>query len=156
MRLAVALAVCLPALACAQPTSTDSLSARWIDLGLHPLTFGQDADGYPDSLSVVGVIEEASPADAFCGVMFFSGTVTVRLDDASSFPRSHARVVVPCLGPGEYVGRHIRLRAVKLRADREAENGDAYGSVWNRLEPNGSPFYGAATDEDWPTYISPD
>ncbi|HIE62279.1 MAG TPA: hypothetical protein EYQ02_11780 [Microbacterium sp.] len=139
-------------MAIAQPTPIDSLSAQWIDLGLHPVRLGQSGDGYPSSLRVVGTIEQASPADAHCGVMFFSGTVAVRLDDPTSFPGDLVRVVVPCLGPGEYTGRRIRLNVVKL--DEGREYGEAYGSVWNRLTSSESPFYGAATEEDWPAYIS--
>ena len=109
-----------------------------------PIVYGHRDDGYPDSLVVVGVVEDAYPVNAYCSGIIgpWSGTVAVRLDDSINFRHPVVYVALECLaGPGAeelVLGRRIEVVAHKLYDDTEG-----FGMIWNRFEMGEQPLYGA-------------
>lgn len=116
-----------------------------------PVVFGRTGDGYPDSLVVKGIVEDAYPASFCSGILPTSGTIAVRLDGLINVDRPMIYVALRCFaGPDAeewVVGRRIEVLAYKLYEDT-----DGFGIIWNGFELGSQPLYGA--DSDWQDHVA--
>jgi len=113
-----------------------------------PVVFGTTNDGLPETMKVRGRISEISFSRA-CGVVFWSGTLKLKLlDKIPGYPHENLYVVINCLedsqNEAKYLNKVVEMNVTKLlpRSGLYRE-GDAcyYEFIDNTINSKGVPFY---------------
>jgi hypothetical protein len=121
-----------------------------------PVVFGKKDDGYPEKLKVRGVITELSFAQAYCGVIAWSGTIKVKLlDKIEGYPYENVFIVVPCfLDPNnenKYLKKMVQVDVFKLYDDYnqyKKKKPCYFEIITNTLNSNNIPFYCSRTGQE--------
>ena len=126
-----------------------------------PVVFGRKDDGFPETMTVTGVIKDLTFIKAGCGGVAWAGTLRLELKEkVSNSPPKDVFVVVGCFPDFEkfgsnrksYLNKPVRLTVSKLYPDLRfssiiAAGRDvlkvpcAFDLITNEINSKGIPFY---------------
>jgi hypothetical protein len=111
--------------------------------------FGKKDDGFAESLKIRGTIIELTFGQAYCGTIFWSGTVKVKLlNKIEGYPYENVFVVVPCFLDPDNEEKYLN-KTINLEVSKSYDNYNRYDKkkpcyfeiITNNINSGGVPFY---------------
>jgi hypothetical protein len=150
---AVTFVLLLSSLACShqqssEETRVDSLLSKRVSFSFQefPVVFEDSAATFPDTIEIRGIVEGITSIPVQCGVNCSWGTAKVRLQEKlRGYSPDTVFVAVQCLygKEADFAGKRIQVTLTKFLRD---ELNNSCGSIANRFDSHGQPFYKPVTE----------
>jgi hypothetical protein len=119
-----------------------------------PIVFGSPDDGFPDKITVHGIIRDLTFAQAYCGIVAWSGTLKIELTQKiENYPSNNVFLVEGCfykpeLDKKKYLDKEIQLEVYKISPLYQFGTIKdinkvpcAFDIITNKIKSDGVPFY---------------